>query len=332
MSKHIISISSEYTTSNGRRGVCYTLRGARAASFVPADVDALGWLLASLGLAKKEEKMTWTVELEKHRKHKSWMASCGLKSNGRYLAFDFLRCSWKGGEKVYDVTEHGVYATQERNTRRHWIYEGGEAAREVTEEEAIAHLQAATDAKDVMGELRALAEKGRFAQARARIDALPRDEARPYKRWLLDTIDPELGKGLPALEGTEKQIAWAEDIRVEQLLRCAILATQGGGLQGLDVAAMELVALGLLVKEVVSAKTWIDTRDFVSVQVWAKSLDLTEEQIERIETQLGETYLDRSLESHKDVKFWRAQVAAGELDPARAERLIARLRERLENG
>ena len=119
MSKHIISISSEYTTSNGRRGVCYTLRGARAASFVPADVDALGWLLASLGLAKKEEKMTWTVELEKHRKHKSWMASCGLKSNGRYLAFDFLRCSWKGGEKVYDVTEHGVYATQERNTRRH---------------------------------------------------------------------------------------------------------------------------------------------------------------------------------------------------------------------
>lgn len=281
MSKHIIGITREYTTRNGRRGVCYTLRGAKAASFVPAGVDALGWLLASLGLAKKEEKMSWTTNLEDHRKRKSWMAACSLKSDGRYLAFDFLRCSWKGGEKIYTITEPGVYATHERNTRRHWIFEGGEEAREVTEQEAIAHLQANTDAKTVMGELRKLAEEKRYRAALTLIDSLAREEARQYRQWLLDTIDAEAGKGLPALEGTEKQIAWAMDIRLEALVRSAVI-TQFPPSDGYYFAALKLLS-----KEASRAKTWIDTRGFTSIETFARALDLDEETQERIEKALA---------------------------------------------
>jgi hypothetical protein len=51
MSTNILTITREYTTKTGRRGVCYTIKGAAAATFIPtACEDVLGWLLGSLGL------------------------------------------------------------------------------------------------------------------------------------------------------------------------------------------------------------------------------------------------------------------------------------------
>lgn len=272
MSKHIIQITREYTTSTGTTGVCYTLKGKRAASFVPRGVDALGWLLGSLGLAK-EEAMAWEVNLENSRKRKSWMASCGLKSEGRYLSFEFLDCSYKEGGKRYTVSEPGVYVTVERKDRIHWLYEGGEEAREITEEEAIAHLQENLDARDVMGEIRSLAAVGKFRQARARIDELPREEARPLRRWLLDTMEPHVMLGAPELEGTEKQVAWANDLRIEKLLTAAINVDLAWGRKD----RYQIEAFTVLLKYATHAKHWIDTRDHTGAMEFAQNLKLDEE-------------------------------------------------------
>jgi hypothetical protein len=85
-------------------------------------------------------------------------------------------------------------------------------------------------------------EAGAAARAQANADAAAANEA----------------AGLPALDGTPKQAAWAETIRAEALagIRRSVLATPGGGRHADEVTAVYARAAGRERR----AAAWIDGR------------------------------------------------------------------------
>lgn len=196
MSKHIIGITREYTTRNGRRGVCYTLRGAKAASFIPAGVDALGWLMVSLGLAKGQ------------------------------------------------------------------------------------------DMKEEMSELHSLLAAKQVGEAYKLVKSMKGEEARAAKQWLLEQLRLPGAASLPALEGTPRQVAWAEDVRRDLLLERAVAHAKQPQAEDLKLYTVQLQ---ILAERITDASAWLDNRQgsVAAIDGLASSIEWTQAQMEEIEAEIN---------------------------------------------
>jgi len=215
--------------------------------------------------------MAWEVRLENHHRHNSWVARCHLEDEGHHLGYSRMDYTRENGEKVFSITEPGVYATVERSDRRYWLYEGKGEAEEMDQKEALHYLQENTHVGEVMGELRSLVTRKKFHGALAHIDELPRDKARPLKQWLMDTIRPGVSSKLPDIEGTREQIVWAEDIRRDKILGMLVSSTLG------DSYAVELFLQ--VAQRAPQASFWIDHRRDLSPPALMEALDLDEDTI-----------------------------------------------------
>ena len=101
MTTQVLAITRQYITSTGRRGVCYTFKGRKCATFIPTNTDnVVEHLLGRLGLAQAKTLAELVDELEYDRE--DFQVSLWERYGKSRIYVDLLQKSnggkrWNGG-------------------------------------------------------------------------------------------------------------------------------------------------------------------------------------------------------------------------------------------